>query len=475
MKNIIQSVLNTNDDEKIQLLEVLLSEADLNNKDREIISYLVSAYNKFDKTPTHALLLEEFPECEAILQGAKPFATYDDLEFYAKKFMHQRKSLKTSMSLMDIASKVQQQGLKQEDIEQLQDMVDTEDAEIPRNSYDFSTFRDYYAIMKNQPKGLLTGVSEVDALIHGCNKGTCTTILAYTSQGKSMWGTNIACDNTYTGGYNCCIISLEVSKELALMNLLCKHSNLDKFDKYEYIPHEKIRYGTLEKEEEDYLFNVILPDFNNQGKGQLFILDETDFNNMSYSEIRSVLYKIDDICRERTGRPLDSILIDHLGLMKFTDNKKSNNEYEIINDYVSFFRRLTNKFRKDKDTGEYTQLSTIFLAQANRKGYEEACKKEGVYTMLAIAEANEIERASYRIFSIWTSDLLKEAKECCICVLKNRGGRTQQDFPITGYFDGAKYLFGDYGSSAPEVYDVSMGSIEGLEASSFSDEEFGLD
>lgn len=474
MKSIINSVLNTKDEDKIILLESIMADVELNNKDKEILSYLVGAFNKYDVTPSYEMLLQEFPECEAILQNAKTFENNDDLEFYAKKFVHSKKALKTSMDIMDIASRVQEKGLKPEDLEKLQDMVDIDDVDLRKESYDFTSYRDIYKAQKNRPKGLVTGVSEVDALIRGCNKGTCSTIFAYTSQGKSLWGTNIMANNSYNGGYNCCILSFEISKELVLYNLLCKHSTLEKFSKFDYIPHEDIRYGTLTDEQEEYLFTTVLDDFVEQSQGKLYILDETDFVNMSYSEIRSVLYKVDDYMLQQTGRGLDAILIDHLGLMKFTDNKRSNNEYEIINDYVSFFRRLTLKFRKDKETGDYRQLSTIFLAQANRKGYEEACKKEGVYTMLAIAEANEIERASYRIMSIWTNDLLKEAKECCICLLKNRGGATRQDFPITGYFDGAKYLFGDLGNSAPEVYDVSMGNIEGLSVDDLNDEDFGL-
>ena len=51
---------------------------------------------------------------------------------------------------------------------------------------------------------------------------------------------------------------------------------------------------------------------------------------------------------------------------------------EIINSYVSFFRQLSLKFRRTKETGEYRQLATILVAQINRDGYSKTCKKRGV-------------------------------------------------------------------------------------------------
>ena len=119
----------------------------------------------------------------------------------------------------------------------------------------------------------------------------------------------------------------------------------------------------------------------------------------------------------------------------------------IINDYVSFFRRLTVKFRKlpkenPEDPQEYSQLATILLAQTNRKGYEQACKKRGAYSLLALAEANEIERSAYRVMSVWADDLLKESKEAMVCLLKNRSGQTQYT-PTPVFVDGEAYVFGD--------------------------------
>lgn len=446
MKDIIKSSLNTKEEEVIFILEDLLS-SEITTRESEIINYIIKSYNELDITPTETDIIGKYPELAPMLsQGI--CLSLADLDYHVRTVVRDRKSLKASQSLMDIASKIQEKGLKEEDIEALRDLVDTEQVEISKDSYDFSYFQQKYEKAKTAPTGLLTFVQEVDSIIGGMQTGTVSVLAAYVANFKSVWGTNIAYNNTYQMGYNVCVLSLEVPKEEVLMNILCRHSYDPKFSQFEFIPHEGIRRGTLTEEQESYLFNTILPDLNNNSKGKLFILDETDFANMSYSEIRATLYKIDDLAKEQTGTGLDAIIVDHCHLLKYTDNaSKGKSENAIINDYVSFFRRLTIKFRKlpkenPDDEQKYSQLSTILLAQTNRKGYEQACKKRGAYNLLALSEANEIERSAYRVMSIWTDDLLKESKEAMVCVLKNRSGMTNYT-PTPVYADGEAYVFGD--------------------------------
>lgn len=284
---------------------------------------------------------------------------------------------------------------------------------------------------------------------------------------------NMAYHNSYNLGYNIAVISLEMPREDYLYNILGRHSVDAKFTKYPFVPHGKIRHHDLSDEEEEYLLNDVLNDLVDNSKGMLFVLDETDFRNMSYTEIRETLYRIDDICMEKTGTSLDAIVIDHAHLLKFTDNANSRNKSEaaIVNDYISFFRRLTQKFRKTDELDEngnpvYKMLSTILLAQSNRTGFENACKKKGEYSLLAIAEFNEIERASYRVLSIWTDDVLKASKEAMMCVLKNRGGSTQY-VPMSVYADGESYVFGDIdnGGVGGEAFEIG----ETLDIDDFSD------
>ena len=86
--------------------------------------------------------------------------------------------------------------------------------------------------------------------------------------------------------------------------------------------------------------------------------------------------------------------------------------------------------------------------------------------MTAIAEANEIERASYRAIALWTNDELKLAKEVMVSILKNRGGATLFD-PISVYADGEAYVIGDFDNIASQDTGVDLGST--LSIDDFSD------
>lgn len=445
MKNILNSIFDSSMQDHLILLEDVLT-IQLSELEAQYIDYLIKSFDGVGRFPTKIIFLSKFPECEQMLSKAQ-YYNGKDLKFYVDEFIEKRRAKQISSEIMDIASKVIDEGLDEEDILKLQSKIKDKNKQVEEDNYSLTSFNELYQRNKIKKVGLSTGVNYVDDIIGGLDKGTVNTIMAYTSQGKSMLATNIAYKNSYEKDYNICIISLEVSKEEIKYNLLTRHSNLSKFDKYPFISKDKIKFATLDEKEEDYLMNVIIKDYEENKQGLLIILDEDDFANFSYSEIRKKLYHVDDICKEKTGHGLDALIVDHIGLMKFTDNSNSNNksEYSIINDYTSFFRRLTLSFRK-YDDGSCSQLTTILLAQANRKGFEDATKKKGNYSLTAIAEANEIERSSYRIFSIWTNDELKFAKECIMCILKNRGGQTVQDgFSVT--FDGERYLVGDLNES----------------------------
>ena len=73
---------------------------------------------------------------------------------------------------------------------------------------------------------------------------------------------------------------------------------------------------------------LVIKDYESNKQGLFFILDEDDFSNFSFSEIRKKLYQIDDICQAKTGHGLDALIVDHIGLMKFNDNSNSSGKSE---------------------------------------------------------------------------------------------------------------------------------------------------
>lgn len=82
----------------------------------------------------------------------------------------------------------------------------------------------------------------------------------------------------------------------------------------------------------------------------------------------------------------------------------------------------------------------ILLAQINRTSWQKANKNEGRYDITCLADANELERGSARVFTTYTSEDLKARKSAQVQILKNRAGETMYE-PATVYADGEAYVF----------------------------------
>lgn len=245
---------------------------------------------------------------------------------------------------------------------------------------------------------------------------------------------NIVYRNVYNNGYNFAYISLEVTRFDLMLNLWCLHSLNSKFDKTKKIPTKLARDGKLSEAQKRYLFDVIVPDFEKSSRGKLKILDEGDFKTFSEGEIIRKLEDIDDEFEKK----LDGVVLDHANLCKFYSN--SENVTEATNRYVSLFRRLSNAFRLDTETHEMRGLTAILLAQTNRTGWHEAAKRGGAYDLTALAEANELERCSSVIMTVFHDKNLTAANELKVCLLKNRYGSPHPEPIITDVYPEYYYV-----------------------------------
>lgn len=265
---------------------------------------------------------------------------------------------------------------------------------------------------------------------------------------NTTFSLNIAHLNAYELGYNVCYLSLETPKEDINWNLLACHSYNTKFQRYNFVSHAKMRWGTMTDDEEDFIFNEVEPDLKNdyiddegniRKRGKVIILDESDFKTFSFGEISSVIEKVDD----KLGGKLDCVIVDYIQLCKFSGQGVTYDANSQINSYVTFFRRLAQNFKKEiKEDGteEVRQLTMILLAQINRSSWQKASRNDGRYDITCLADANELERGSARVFTTYTSEDLKARKSAQVQILKNRAGQTMYD-PVTVYADGESYVF----------------------------------
>lgn len=446
MEQIFKTILGKTSEDYLKYVEGALDPSRtplLSSREREAFTYLRKVYEDTASFPSEVLFFQEFEDLELPVSSADPLSDHDLDIVYKQEFIRRSKQL-TSRELMKMASGVVDSGFTDDLYDRIRTLYHlNQDKELTDEAFSLESIRDIYQDKKTKSAGLLTFVKAVDEKIGSLTLGTVNVLFGWVGSFKTTWALNMLYNNTFRLGYNAVYISLEVPKEDIMFNLLSRHSFDPKFSQYSFVPHEKIRKTELTEEEEDFVFNEVLTDLAGNSKGKLIILDETDFKTFSPGEIRAKLEEIDERLLAEDMGCLDAVFWDHANLFKFSGEQgRYMNQGDIINHYVSFIRQLSIKFVKDKGSDTYRTLCNVVLAQANRDGWKRADKAGGRYTLVALSEANELERAAYRVFSVYTNEDLKQSKEATVQVLKNRSGATLWE-PTPIFVDPEAYIAGD--------------------------------
>lgn len=401
----------------------------LNEVEYNIIDKFENLLSRINEKPSLETLQREFPELDFTKAQEIPEEGMND---FIKIFITKRKDKYYSQKLADLSMKVRNQGMTEDVVGMLESMTKSDTI---KSEYK-EVFSDLQKVYSNEEvtKGIPTGVNCIDGITGGLQKGAVTTLLGFTGSMKTTWALNIAY-NAIKEGKNVCYLSLEVSKLHIAYNLLSRTS----FEPDLKIPleHRDIKQHKLDKDKEKFLFDKVLPYFN-ELPGKIYVLDETDMEGYSLFSLESKMSDIDKLAKEQTGNGIDLLVVDHAQLLKFSkDMASAGLETSIINQYVSFFRQQCMNFVKEKRS-----ISVLILSQANRGGWEWAVKHDGSYQLTALADANELERASSMVMSVFSSESLKQIKQAKIQLLKCRDGQTM-DKAVEVFADPAYYTFGD--------------------------------
>ena len=234
-----------------------------------------------------------------------------------------------------------------------------------------------------------------------------------------------------------------------LVDILSRHSFQGKFAKQ--ISHSDVKKKELNEEDRNYFFKDVLNDFK-QLPGKFYVLDETEIDSYTFSCFEAKMRELDERATKETGHGLDLVVVDQAQLLKFSTNMSSiGMETSTINMFVSFFRQQAINFLKQK-----RQVTIIMLSQINRDGLSYATKHNGAYTLTNLAEANELERASSMVITLFSDAGMREGNQVKVQLLKSRNGQTQQE-PITAYADFKYYVLGDDNcSTAASVMDIDI-------------------
>lgn len=462
MRNILLSCFGKTDKSYEEYLSLLVEESDnykaqykievLKDKEREYIEYLLSCYTNSSQFPTKDLFLLMYSELGMDAFNGAQEIPLNDLRVYIFNWIDSRTNIYINKRIDYLNKTIKSKGITDEIKEELDELERISNRNKVQDINIDIDINAIYQEKKLKPQGMLTGIKAIDEKIGGMNEGTVSTIAGFTSQYKTTFALNIAHLNSYYYGYNIAYISLETPKEDMWWNLLSCHSYLPHLSKMAFVGHDRMRKSEMTPAEEDFVFKEVLPDLNSDielsdgtksKRGRIIFLDESDFNTFSFSEISKVMETVDD----KLDGKLDAVIVDYAQLCKFSGpTGHTSDANSQINSYVTFFRRLGQSFRKVKDpvTGEEItkRLVIIILSQINRGSWQKAARNEGKYDLTCLADANELERGSFRVFTTYTNEDLKGRKSAQVQILKNRTGQTMYD-PELVYADGEAYVFQD--------------------------------
>ena len=462
------SCLDKSDQVYIDCIDMFITEAEnyinklkipdiIKDKEKEYFDFILKCYHNSGSTPSKTLLVQNFPELDGVFEASNAIEiSSSDLRVYIFQLIDARVNKYISKRMDQLNGIVKDHGITEEiadEFNRLQKISNRNKAKDIRIDIDA---RSIYNDMKNKPLGLKTGIKAIDDKIGGMNGGTVTTIAGFTSQYKTTFALNIARINSYFLGYNIAYISLETPKQDMYWNLLSSQSYETHLSKFNFVPHDRMRQCKLTPDEESFIFDEVVPDLNSNfpdngdgreiPRGKIVFLDESDFESFSFGEITAALDNVDEQLKRETGNGLDAVIVDYIQLCKFSGSGMTYDANAQINSYVTFFRRLAQNFKKEVDlaTGKekVRMVTMILLSQINRDNWRRARNNEGRYDITCLADANELERGSYRVFTTFTTEEMKARKSAQVQILKNRTGQTMYD-PSIVYADGESYTFMD--------------------------------
>ena len=482
MLRIVKSLLGKSEPDFVAELQLIISDEHsqiLSADEKDVFSYLNKEFSLNKQFPTEEVFLLKFPQYRSTLSDIDPL-TILDLRYYRKQFITKHQNLYKSKLLYRLASEAATDGISLEMAETVRKQASSE-SEVEEEQ---TSFRDRYLRNMKNNAGLKTYVEQIDDAIGSIPKGAVCTLAGHTGSFKTTWAVNMAVKNALEGK-NIVYISLEVAEDQLEYSILSLFSNDQRFTRAGYHPleHIKIRKNELYEDELNFLCDTLEPEYRRVITQNLHIVDRSRFKTYSESEFIDILYQLDD------EKPIDAVFIDHVGELALRSPLyNGNNTGAIINKYVSFFGEITVDFRK-KD-GQKRQISTVLLAQTNRTGFKAASasfKKlslinrpgskgnqfstpqiEG-YNTTALSDANELERFSAVVMTVFVNPEMLSARQAYVQVIKSRYCQPIQPTPVD--IDPAVYKFG--GDASVDASELSADLVDSLASCSLSQKSAG--
>lgn len=274
--------------------------------------------------------------------------------------------------------------------------------------------------IEEKPLGIKLGVDALDSILYGVGYGRLLTVMAGTSNYKSMFGWNIVM-SALDLNYNTLGITLEVSREEVLLNLVARHSYVLDIEGGSF-SSENVKKHEVSSD----VFDFVYEDFMKRYGDRLMILEHKDLKGVrSPDDLESLLSKIDEDFQ------FDVLLLDYLQLFKSFAPPSRRLEY--LENYIIAFQRMSVSLNGNP-------RMVVLLSQVKRKAYEKALKNGGRYDVTDMSDTSELEKSSNYIMSLFKDR--KEAGSCIYQLLKNRHGAVMEDVQSM-FVEPASYYMGN--------------------------------
>lgn len=285
-----------------------------------------------------------------------------------------------------------------------------------------------YQLMKQYPSGILTGIKEIDDVLHGLSYGTLTVLAGGAGSFKTTTAVSIAY-NALKSGFNVVFLSFELMQRDTWYSFFSRHSlSLGK-----RLKSEAIKKCMLTPEEEVILEEVI-DDWKTNVSGKMRVLSEVEFQSFTPGDMTRKFKEIES----QLGR-IDMIVFDQIQAIRHKRPDKRTDEKSFMNDLVSYFKDLSKSFSEQG-------IVTLMLSQVNREGMARIGKRK-VADYSVLAEVNALERDAHSAIVLWSDPAMRASNSTLIQVIKARTGQAMPEM-VSIYVDPEVFLVGseDYGA-----------------------------
>lgn len=294
--------------------------------------------------------------------------------------------------------------------------------------------------------GINFGISELDSILGGLQRGEFGLVTAYTSDGKSSLCVQLAWHAAVKQGKNVVFFSTETVRDVLRRKIVSRHSLEPQFGLPDGLNSRDLKEGTLTDVQEVRLQEVVLDLETNPTYGKIYIVQIP--REASISTVEHRMYRL------QRQFNIDLVIVDYLA--QFRSNERIDGYRERLTDILKEAKRMAVSF----NNGQGVPLISPW--QVNRQWYDLA-QTSGMYTKQSLAETSEAERSPDIIISILgSSDNTDRKREVKGQVLKNRDGETTNSLRIEVDYATSAFASRSGGSLASAVNRTGSSTLGSL-------------